>query len=306
MITSAWQNAAIRPHRPHRRKTGPLVLFQPFLDLLQKEEKNVRLKIELLETCFSARVKQREFCREINKLYFETNNESEWCIKGNSIKGERSGSKRTNTAQVELGGHFYVCKEEKSCNSDAVEDTFTRQWEPNLPDLPSSCICSSRHLLELQLCQTWRREAISPSSPSGWKEATARNSHITSSKLAAAASEQWECACAAGQVGVQIVSEIWRAEGACLDLPTWMSHCGERGYLDGAAMDCSSRRSQSTWWHFLPLLQNKDRITAGLLWDATWLRRRQRGLRATCETQTQGFVCTWDYKYDLVDVETLL
>ena len=53
----------------------------------------------------------------------------------------------------------------RTCKLDTAEDTFTRQRRANLSDLPSSHICSGRHLLELQLGKTWQREAIFPSQP---------------------------------------------------------------------------------------------------------------------------------------------
>lgn len=137
----------------------------------------------------------------------------------------------------------------------------------NLSDLPSSHICSSRHLLELQPGETWRRGAVSftplPSRQAGRKRQR-ETLHITSS-VSGSCSVWTMSLCPRCRPSQRRDSE-WNMEGGkslsgiCqLNVSLWWM-----GSLDVATMDCANRGSPSTWWHYCSVLFNKDRATTEL------------------------------------------
>lgn len=165
-----------------------------------------------------------------------------------------AGQGGKNAANVELAWHFYACcepcvasasagdsewwarlrlkqaTEKKTCKADIGEDTFTRRRE---------LIYLIYLLLTFVLVDTFLSYSLAkhgegepflspPSRPVRLEGSDSeRLCTLRPRFLAAAASEQWVCARAAGQVSVEIVSEIWREERACLESANSMCRCGE-------------------------------------------------------------------------------
>lgn len=177
----------------------------------------------------------------------------------------RRSRRKKNAANVDLAWHFYACCEPCVAPASTGDSEWWPDWKcsrqqrksdmqakhcgghfypparANLSDL----LCFS-HLLQQTLCwvMAWQNTAkgshFSPPVLSGWKEVTAR-------KLRFLRPCCWQLLCPS-RVSVEIVSEIWREERACLYLPTPMSHSGEWAIWTGPQWTEQTGRE---WWHFL-------------------------------------------------------
>lgn len=120
----------------------------------------------------------------------------------------------------------------------------------NLSDLPSSHICSSRHLLELQLGNTWQREAICPCRPVRLEGSDGEK--VAHYVCVAGSCRVWTMRLSLCCRPASCPDSEWNMEEeerACLDLPTQMSHCGEWALGTGRWIVQTGKINQ-WWWHF--------------------------------------------------------
>lgn len=84
-----------------------------------------------------------------------------------------------------------------------------------------------------------------------------------------------------GQVSVEILSEIWREEGACLDLPTRRVAVVNGRFGQGRDELCKQGKSITAVTFASSFLSHKDGMTAALQKAAQ--RRRMRGINTSLQ-----------------------
>lgn len=141
---------------------------------------------------------------------------------------------------------------------NTVEDTFTHQWGLISLIYFFLTFVTADTVLSYGLAKHRKGKPFFPSCPVRLEGSDSEKVALfTSLLLAAAVSEQWVHACAPSQVSVEIVSEIWREERACLYLPTPMSHSAEWAIWTGPQWTEQTGRE---WWHFIFFLTKKESL----------------------------------------------